>query len=238
MITEDGKLITPFTDDQVRSINTFQESGAFHPFTCPKCGSTLKATTVGINCYVCGKWFQTWVHVFMADWSWQGPALGRISVLDNIWARHPEWRSSMVEELKKVGIDPEVWEKAIRKSPEDQTDQPEGDVPRKVGMTGDDLGAYELDLSWPPIFNHRKFGEDAESGIGRFWLVRMPGAGMERFRGVLLPEYIRIFLDFGADFAYLTIPRGQTLTPLEVAKEVARALGAKRLLKDGVEVVM
>ena len=230
----DGKVIAPFTDDQVRSINAYQESRAFHPFTCPKCGSTLKAAPYGIDCYVCGKWFQTWVHAFMADWSWQGPAPGRIPVLDKIWARHPEWRGSMVEELKKVGIDPEVWEKAIRKPPEDQ---PEGDVPRNVGMTGDDLGAYELDL--PQDFDHKKFEEDAAGGAGRFWLIRMPDRDMARFKGVTLPDYVRVFIYLGPDFAYVTIPQTEGIhSPLEVAKEVARALGAKRLFKDGVEVVI
>lgn len=197
MITEDGKLITPFTDDQVRSINTFQESGAFHPFTCPKCGSTLKATTVGINCYVCGKWFQTWVHAFMADWSWQGQDLGRIRVLEEI-------RGKAIKNLPKGG---------------------------------DDLGTYELDLS--AGFDHKKFEEDAASGTGRFWLIRMPGTGIARFRGVLLPDYVRVLIDLGMDFAYVTVPQTQGIhSPLEVAQEVARALGAKRLLKDGVEVVM
>jgi hypothetical protein len=62
---------TPFSDDQVKSINAFQESDKWHPFTCGKCGAILKASKHGIDCYECGKWFQPWCHSFMADWSWR-----------------------------------------------------------------------------------------------------------------------------------------------------------------------
>jgi hypothetical protein len=67
-------IITPFTEDQVRSINAFQGNGSWHPFTCPKCGARLKASTVTIQCYACGKWMQSWAYRFMADWSWEKPA--------------------------------------------------------------------------------------------------------------------------------------------------------------------
>jgi len=104
-------------------------------------------------------------------------------------------------------------------------------------MTDDNLGAYELDLS--AGFDHKKFEEDAASGTGRFWLIRMPDKDMARFKGVMLPDYVRILIDLGMDFAYVTVPQTEGIhSPLEVAKEVARALGAKRLLKDGVEVVI
>jgi hypothetical protein len=66
-------VIAPFTEEQVESINAFQGDGSWHPFTCPKCGIRLKASTVTIQCYGCGKYMQTWVHRFMADWSWRDP---------------------------------------------------------------------------------------------------------------------------------------------------------------------
>jgi len=104
-------------------------------------------------------------------------------------------------------------------------------------MTDHDMGAWGMDL--PKGFDHKKFEEDAASGTGRFWLIRMPDKDMARFKGVLLPDYVRVLIDLGMDFAYVTVPQTQGIhSPLEVAKEVARALGAKRLLKDGVEVVM
>jgi len=100
-----------------------------------------------------------------------------------------------------------------------------------------ELGIHDKD--WLAGFDHKKFEEDAASGTGRFWLIRMPDKDMARFKGVMLPDYVRVLIDFGMDFAYVTVPQTQGIhSPLEVAQEVARALGAKRLLKDGVEVVM
>jgi ribosomal protein S27AE len=61
----------PFQEGQVDSINAYQCSRSFHPFTCPKCGGVLVASTHGMDCYDCGKWFQAWVHDFMANWKWQ-----------------------------------------------------------------------------------------------------------------------------------------------------------------------
>ena len=67
------KVKAPFTDDQVRSINAYQKSGAFHPFTCGTegCQGILRATREGMVCDTCRQWTQDWVHDFMADWSWR-----------------------------------------------------------------------------------------------------------------------------------------------------------------------
>ena len=65
-----------FTDDQVASLNAFQEAGNFHPFTCgnPKCrresGGELVATREGWHCPSCD-YRQDWAHGFMLDWSWR-----------------------------------------------------------------------------------------------------------------------------------------------------------------------
>ena len=105
-------------------------------------------------------------------------------------------------------------------------------------MNDHDMGAWELDL--PADFDHKKFEEDASGGVGRFWLIRMPNTDkLARFRGVMLPDYVRIFIDLGMDFAYVTVPNTEGIySPLEVAKEAARALGATKVYKDGAEVPM
>lgn len=70
------KIKAPFTEEQVKNLNDYQELGCFHPFTCcshddcdrrkqPNEGR-LRATTEGWVC-PCGKWKQDWAHAFMAD---------------------------------------------------------------------------------------------------------------------------------------------------------------------------
>lgn len=63
----------PWNDDQVASLNAYQESGVFHPFTC---GSgeeqvDLTATHDGWIARKSGPVVQTWAHKWMADWSWR-----------------------------------------------------------------------------------------------------------------------------------------------------------------------
>ncbi len=67
-------VYAPFTEDQVASINAYQKSGVFHPFTCGcgDCRAVLRANTHGMVCDACHGWTQKWVHKFMADWSWKG----------------------------------------------------------------------------------------------------------------------------------------------------------------------
>jgi hypothetical protein len=72
----------PFTPAQVESLNGFQSSGVFHPFTCgndncPGKGRNfinldiLEATEQGWVCPSCD-YTQDWAHNFMADNSWVG----------------------------------------------------------------------------------------------------------------------------------------------------------------------
>jgi hypothetical protein len=66
------KVTAPFNKEQRESINGYQASGVFHPFTCEKCGVDLVAHYGGMACpshdhaYV-----QTWCHDFMANGDWR-----------------------------------------------------------------------------------------------------------------------------------------------------------------------
>lgn len=67
------KIEAPFTDDQVASINAFQQSGLMHEFTCTtrhQAGSALFATREGMRCPGCD-YLQTWVHTYMANGDWK-----------------------------------------------------------------------------------------------------------------------------------------------------------------------
>jgi hypothetical protein len=69
-----------FTDDEVESLNAYQHSGAFHPFTCGSGNRTdahhldgeglLVATNDGWHCPYCD-YTQDWAHQFMKDGSWR-----------------------------------------------------------------------------------------------------------------------------------------------------------------------
>jgi hypothetical protein len=68
------QIQAPFTEDQVNSLNEYQPSGVFHPFTCggDKCRNDLVATKEG---WVCPDpecdYTQDWAWNWMADWSWK-----------------------------------------------------------------------------------------------------------------------------------------------------------------------
>ncbi len=67
-------MSAPFTDEQVASLNAYQEAGTGHPFTCggQDCREILRAERDGWRCLRCD-YRQGWAHAFMADWSWQRP---------------------------------------------------------------------------------------------------------------------------------------------------------------------
>lgn len=73
------KIEAPFSNEQVKSLNDYQQERIFHPFTCdrksPECETktnpddilaegVLIATTEGWVC-PCGKYKQNWAHSFM-----------------------------------------------------------------------------------------------------------------------------------------------------------------------------
>ncbi len=60
------KIYPPWDERTVSRLNAFQSHGGLHPFTCPRTGSTLIATTDGWTCSTCS-YNQTWAHAFMAD---------------------------------------------------------------------------------------------------------------------------------------------------------------------------
>lgn len=70
----------PFTQDQVWSLNAYQDSAPFHPYTCPnrtthpddgrRDRGILIATTLGWTCPHC-TYTQTWAHQWTANWTWK-----------------------------------------------------------------------------------------------------------------------------------------------------------------------
>jgi hypothetical protein len=73
-----------FTPDEVESLNAYQESGVFHPFTCGSGNrmderhldgeGLLVATEAGWICPCCD-YKQDWAHDLMKNWAWK-KALG------------------------------------------------------------------------------------------------------------------------------------------------------------------
>ena len=61
-----------FTPDEVASLNGFQESGMFHPFTCGTSSlhRDLVAAEDGWHCPECD-YRQDWAHDFMKNWNWK-----------------------------------------------------------------------------------------------------------------------------------------------------------------------
>lgn len=68
-----------FTPDEVESLNAYQASRSFHPFTCGGDRTDvnhldgeglLVATEDGWKCSFCD-YRQSWCHQFMKDWSWK-----------------------------------------------------------------------------------------------------------------------------------------------------------------------
>lgn len=65
-----SKVTAPWTDDQVRLLNGYQQCGIFHPFTGSH-GVALIATRDGWVETLGGEICQDWAHDFMVDGSWQ-----------------------------------------------------------------------------------------------------------------------------------------------------------------------
>jgi hypothetical protein len=63
----------PWTDDQIASLNAYQNSGKMHPFTGRRADGSktiLIATTDGWVGVINGPILQTWAWLWMADWAW------------------------------------------------------------------------------------------------------------------------------------------------------------------------
>lgn len=71
------QVIAPFTPDQVNSLNEYQKSGAFHPFTgrndlLPESkNDILIAEEDGWHSLHDPEFTQNWAYTWMADWSWK-----------------------------------------------------------------------------------------------------------------------------------------------------------------------
>ncbi len=72
-----NQILAPFTDDQITSLNEYQASGVFHPFTCGgsiECRTNLIATKEGWTCPNCN-YTQEWAWDWMANNRWRGMEL-------------------------------------------------------------------------------------------------------------------------------------------------------------------
>jgi hypothetical protein len=81
------KKLAPWTDDEVEALRNWQDNDRVHPFTCPRCPSTLQdgfsandlyPTNQGWRCRTCD-YTQDWAHDFMFG------NLGHVCVTDNHW---------------------------------------------------------------------------------------------------------------------------------------------------------
>lgn len=108
-----------------------------------------------------------------------------------------------------------------------------------AGQEDHDMGAWEATL--PQNFDHKKFHEDAEAGLGGLWLICTENQGdFKRYRGVLnnIDGWPTVSIDLGTDYAYINARHDQTLTREQIAIEVMKLLGATELFKDGVKVTL
>ena len=65
-------IVIPFSEEQVESLNAYQNSGVFHPFTHCNGTAILEARKDGWFCPSCQKMTnQNWAWRWMADNSWK-----------------------------------------------------------------------------------------------------------------------------------------------------------------------
>ena len=76
----------PWTPDQVASLNGYQASEKYHPYTCRNRGASfhrwrlgdkgvLIPTTSGWICSDCD-YTQDWAHAFTTSWAWRAQPMG------------------------------------------------------------------------------------------------------------------------------------------------------------------
>jgi hypothetical protein len=100
-----------------------------------------------------------------------------------------------------------------------------------------DMAAYEFAL--PGNFNYRKFRRDVKGGSNGYWAVALPEKGITRFKGVLLPSYTRVFVDYPHRFKtlYIITPQKEKMTALEVAQWFFKKFPGGTMYKDGRQVM-
>lgn len=104
-------------------------------------------------------------------------------------------------------------------------------------MSGNmDMAAYEFAL--PEDFNYQKFKRDALGGLNGYWATIFPEKGITRFRGVLLPSYVRVLVDYPhrPKTLYITTPQNQEMSALDVAKWFFDKFPGGVMYKDGRQV--
>lgn len=65
---------SPWTADQVASLDAYQRDGRWHEYTCGDCGRTLVPTAAGWTC-TADDYTQRWAHEFTTNWRWRGDGL-------------------------------------------------------------------------------------------------------------------------------------------------------------------
>jgi len=60
---------SPFSEDQQKSINTYQKDGLFHPMVC-KCGGKIYGTVDGLVCNSCYE-VEAECPRFITNWMWK-----------------------------------------------------------------------------------------------------------------------------------------------------------------------
>lgn len=100
-MAEAEQWYAPFTDDQVESLNGYQKSGVFHPFTgrndlAPDGqDDVLVATTDGWISELDETYRQNWAWSWMADWSWKEATWFSLGDPRQVFGRLPEQPDGM-----------------------------------------------------------------------------------------------------------------------------------------------
>ena len=108
--------------------------------------------------------------------------------------------------------------------------------------------SYEMQL--PMTFNINEFARRTERGANKLWMVLLDNEpGIWRFKGICKMENelasVRIFIDIFEPHRnnkyyyslFVTTPRYQNLTALEVARIIQKELGADKIYHEGKEVL-
>ena len=126
----------------------------------------------------------------------------------------------------------------IPSSPAPSATPPAPIIPAPVSATAfDDMAAYEFLL--PENFDYRKFKRDAQGGTNGYWAVALPEKGITRFRGVLLPNYVRVLVDYPHRLKtlYIVTPQNNEMSPADVAKWFFYKFPGGVLYKSGRQVL-
>lgn len=89
----------PWTQDEVHSIDEYQQDEDLHPLTCPDCAGNqaLSAYLDGLKCKSCN-YTQNWVYPWMADYNWHhlyhGYGAHMLSKLTKKRSSHASYASS------------------------------------------------------------------------------------------------------------------------------------------------